>query len=126
MTDAVPSWPPLPGTFATRLVKGGPRVAVRIWFGNAIIDGEEQDRAPGWFVEIDGATDREERDDTGYRCRVPLDVTRVWPWCAREPITHAEYLYLKAMAAHAKAHNPMHPAAAPRERIDVGRMAPIF
>lgn len=126
MSESVGIWPPVPGYYATRLVRGGPKVSVRIWYGQAVLEGEVQDRGYDWRCEIDGTTDREERDDTGYRCRVPLDVTRVWPWCAREPITHAEYLYLKAMAAHAKAHNPMHPAAAPRERIDVGRMAPIF
>lgn len=126
MTKAYPIWPPRPGTYAMRLVKHGPRVAVRIWFGPAIIDGEEQDRAPDWRCEIDGATDRVEKGDDGYRCRVPLEIERAWPFCAKEPIAEAEYRYLLAMASHAKAHDPMHPAAAPRERIDVSRLAPIF
>lgn len=129
MTDRQPvrPWPPEPGYYATRLVKGGPRVAVRIWFGSAIIDGEEQDRAPGWYCEIDGATTWSERDkDTGYECSVPFDAGRVWPFCAKDRIDEGEYRYLLAMATHAKEHETDHPAATPRERIDVRQMAPIF
>ena len=54
----VASWPPIAGHYATRLVKDGPRVAVKIWYGAAIIAGEEQDRGHDWRVEIDGKTDR--------------------------------------------------------------------
>lgn len=116
--ESVPVWPPIPGTYAMRLIRGGPRVAVRIWFGAAIIDGEEQDRAPGWFVEIDGATDREECDDTGYRCRVPLDVNKAWPWCAREPVDDDTYRYMIACAGWARDHSPDHPKAKPRKAVD--------
>jgi len=118
MIDAVPVWPPLPGHYAMRLVRDGPRVAVRIWFGAAIIDGEEQDRAPGWFVEIDGQTDREECDATGYRCRIPLDVNKAWPWCAREPIDEDTYRYLVACASWARDHSPDHPKAQPHKAVD--------
>ena len=127
MIEPVKDWPPNPGHYATRLVKGGPRVAVRIWFGLPIVDGDELDRSLRWCVEIDGKTDKVVKDpESGERCTVPLEPTAVWPFCAKEPITSAEYRYLLAMSKHAKAHNPMHPAAAPREKIDVGRMAPIF
>lgn len=123
----LPIWPPTPGYYAMRLVKEGPRVAVRIWWGLAIIDGEEQDRGEDWRCEIDGKTDYVESErDVGYRCRVPLPIDRAWPFCAKEPIDRSEYLYLTTMASHAKAHDPSHPAAAPRERIDVSKMAPIF
>lgn len=112
-------WPPAAGTYATRLVKGGPRVPVRIWFGTAIIDGEEQDRAPGWHVEIDGRTDRWEHDEeTGYRCRVPLDVNSVWPFCARWPIREARYRFMLRHAEWAREHAPDHPKASPREAVD--------
>lgn len=119
-------WPPQEGFYAIKLVRGGPRVAVRIWFGPAIIDGEEQDRAPGWFVEIDGRTDRWEKDDTGYRCRVPLEVDRAWPFCAKDPITESEYRYLVAHAGWAREHSPDHPKAQPRKAVDYHSLAPRF
>lgn len=118
MIAPVAAWPPVAGTYATKLVRGGPRVPVRIWFGNAIIAGEEQDRAPGWFVEIDGRTDRVEFGDDGYRCRVPLDVERVWPHCAKDPVSEAEYRFLVSHAAWAREHQPDHPKAQPRKPVD--------
>ena len=127
MIEPVPAWPPRPGYYATKLVRGGPRVAVRIWYGLPVIDGEEQDRAPGWFVEIDGRADRwEHDDDTGYRCRVPIDVERAWPYCAREPIDEAEYRYLIAHAAHMRAHQPDHPKAHPRKAVDFNTLPMRF
>lgn len=118
MVEPVAAWPPIAGHYATRLVRGGPRVPVRIWYGQAIVGGEEQDRAPGWFVEIDGRTDRVEFGEDGYRCRVPLDVEKVWPHCAKEPITEAEYQYLVAHAGWAREHSPDHPKAQPRKPVD--------
>jgi hypothetical protein len=118
MIEPVAAWPPVEGFYATKLVRNGPRVAVRIWFGQAIIDGDPQDRAPGWFVEIDGQTDRVERGGDGYRCRVPLEVDRAWPHCAKDKITEAEYAYLVAHAAWAREHQPDHPKAQPRKPID--------
>lgn len=97
-------------------------MAIRIWFGAAFIDGEEQDRAPGWRCEIDGRTDHWERDAEGYRCRVPLDVDQVWPYCARDPITQEEYEFLKAHAGWAKEHAPDHPKAEPRKAVDFANM----
>lgn len=121
----VQAWPPTAGYYSTSLVRRGPRVAVRIWFGPAVIDGEEQDRAPGWYCEVDGRTDRLERDDTGYRCRVPLDVDTVWPFCAKDPITESEYRYLLAHARWAKEHRPEHPKASPRQAVDFNTLLPF-
>lgn len=101
-----------------KLVRNGVRVPVRIWFGAPVVDGEELDRSPRWCVEIDGRTDRTEKDADGYRCRVPLDVLDAWPYCAREPITAAEYAYLVAHAAWARDHAPDHPKAEPRKPVD--------
>lgn len=116
-----PIWPPIAGYYATRLVKGGPRVAVRIWYGAAIVDGEEQDRAHDWRAEVDGRTDRVEVDrDTGYRCRVALPVEAAWPHCIKEPISKREYLFLLSHSRWAKAHAPDHPKASPRQAVDFG------
>ena len=125
--ESVPVWPPIAGTYAMRLTRDGVRVPVRIWFGLPVIAGEEQDRAPRWCVEIDGRTDRWERDtDTGYRCRVPIEVERAWPYCAREPIAEPEYRYLLEHAAWARDHNPEHPKAKPREAVNFHTLAPRF
>lgn len=125
MIAPVAAWPPVAGYYATTLVRGGPRVAVRIWFGLPVIDGEEQDRAPGWHVEIDGRTDRWERDDTGYRCRVPLEAERAWPFCAKDQVTEAEYRYLIEHAAWIREHQPDHPKAHPRKPIDFNKHLPF-
>ena len=120
-------WPPIAGHYATRLVKDGPRVAVRIWYGAAVIAGEEQDRGHDWRVEIDGRTDRWELDaDTGYRCRVALELERAWPFCAKDKITEAEFRYLTAHAGWAREHSPNHPKANPRKAVDFNTLPVRF
>ena len=128
MSEAsTPIWPPQEGYFTTRLVRGGPLVTVRIWHGNAIIDGEEQDRGVDWRVEIDGKTDRWEKDEnTGYRCRVALPVDRAWPYCLGNRIDKATYDYMRAHADWARTNAPNHPNANPRQAVDLSKTAPIF
>lgn len=125
--EPIATWPPRPGYYAMSLVRGGPRVAVRIWYGAAIIGGEEQDRSHDWRVEIDGRADRWELDEaTGYRCRVALEIDRAWPFCAREPITESEYRYLVAHAGWAREHSPDHPKARPRQAVDFNSLPMRF
>ena len=62
MVDHVPIWPPREGYYAMTMVRGGVLVPVRIWFGPAVINGEEQDRGHDWRCEIDGRTDLIEGD----------------------------------------------------------------
>jgi hypothetical protein len=101
------------------MVRGGVLVPVRIWFGPAVINGEEQDRGHDWRCEIDGRTDLIEGDRAaGYWCRVALPIDRAWPYCARRPITAAEYQYLVAHAGWAREHAPDHPKAQPRKPVD--------
>lgn len=114
MNDSVmPIWPPAPGFYATQLVRNGPLVPLRIWYGAPILDGEELDRSHRWCVEVEGRTER-------VRDGIPelLDVTKFWPWCARRPIPRHEYDFLMARRSWAAAHAPNHPAAKSRERID--------
>jgi hypothetical protein len=118
---------PVVGFYTTRLVKNGPPVPIEIWFGQPIVDGEEQDRSPRWCVAINGETDRLERDDgTGYRCRVALDPMQVWPHCARDPISADEYRFLLRRRAWALEHAPDHPAARPRQPVDLRSLKPAF
>lgn len=127
MVSRLPGDTPVPGFYAPRLVKKGPRVAVRIWFGRAVIDGEVQDRGLDWRVQINDRTDSfEYDDDTGYRCRIPLDVMRVWPHCARWPIQPDEYLHLLRLKQWAEEHAPDHPAANVYLPIDLKQLKPLW
>lgn len=114
---SVPVWPPVAGTYAMRLTKGGVRVPVRIWFGAPVMDGEELDRSPRWNCEIDGRTT--ERGEL-------LDIDRAWPYCAKEPIGESEYRYLVEHAAWARDHAPDHPKAAPRRAVNFNRLPMRF
>lgn len=126
MIAPVAAWPPVEGHYATKLARNGVRVPVRIWFGQAIIAGETQDRSPGWHCEIDGRTDEWERDrETGYRCLVAIPIDRAWPYVAREPVTEAEYRYLVEHAAWIREHQPDHPKANPRKAVDFHTIMPF-
>lgn len=114
---------PVAGHYAIKLVRGGHRVACRIWFGQPVIDGEVQDRSPRWCVEIDGRTDRFDKEQG---CRVPLELERAWPFCAKDPITVAEYRHLLRRAEWAREHAPEHPAANPRKQVDFHAIKPPF
>lgn len=111
---------PVAGFYMASLVKDGPLVPIRLWFGAPIIDGEEQDRAPRWCIEVGGQTDRFEKDEAHpeYKCRVAIEVSRYWPWCAKNKITEAEFNYMKDHASWAKAYAPHLPDAQPRKKID--------
>lgn len=115
---------PEAGTYATRLVANGIDVAVRIWFGQPIIDGEVQDRSPRWCAEIDGQTDKV--DDFG--CRVPLDLFEdgIWPDRIGRRIDQKEFDFLRRRARWAREHAPAHPAANPREPVDVAQLPALF
>lgn len=116
--EAVQVWPPVAGVYQMRLVKDGPFVPVRIWYGAAVIDGEPQDRAPGWYVEINGQTDWLERGPDGYVCRVPIDIHRAWPYCARWPISLPDYRFMVDDARYLANAQPNHPKANPRKAVD--------
>lgn len=83
---------PQAGFYWTRLVRGGPKVGVRIW--------SEPDAfgLPTWRAEIDGK---------------PADANEAWNHNAHRRITEAEYRFLVADAAHARAHRPDDPKATP-------------
>lgn len=112
---------PVAGFYATRLVKGGIEVPCMIWFGTPVIDGERQDRAPRWCIAVDGKSDRFDREQ---QCRVPLDVFDYWP--LRRRIAASEYAFQRRRTAWAERYAPDHPAANPRERIDLRALPPRF
>jgi len=115
---SVPIWPPKPGFYKLKLVRGGVYVPVRIWHGPPVVDGEPQDRSPRWCVAIDGRT----TDDKGEL----FDIERAWPFCAKEPIDGITYHYMVAYAQWARAHNIAHPKAQPRRAVDFNTLKVRF
>jgi len=104
---------PVAGFYKMRLVRGGPFVAVRVFFeaSRDPATGDVCDRSPRWQASIDG---RE------------ADIWRAWPYCSGRPIDQAEYDYLLAVSAHARKHDPSMPEAVPGKPIDMNKLKPIF
>jgi hypothetical protein len=118
---------PEAGYYRVRLIRGGIHVGVRVWFGNPVIDGEEQDRSPRWCVEVDGKTTRPVVDKDGNKIEghvEPLDVFDVWPFCER--ITEREFRFLVDRRVWAQRHATEHPAAQSRKPIDLRRLPPAW
>lgn len=69
---------PVEGFYRMKLRSGGVLVGIRLWFGppHDPITGEEMDRSWRWQAEANGEE---------------IDFLRVWPVCADDPITEAEY-----------------------------------
>lgn len=104
---------PEQGYYWRRYVRGGPKCAVRIWFGppHDPIDGSIMDRSPRWQATVNG----QEAD--------PLDT---WTSCCGHPIDEAEYNYMMGLSKWAKEHAPDAPEANPRTAISLGTMKPLF
>ena len=115
---------PQAGFYKCRLGKRGIEVAVRIWFGQPVVDGEVLDRSPRWCVEVNGETTRLGEDVEGERTVELLDVFDAWTRCCGSPISKREYDFLLRRKTWAVEHEPSHPAANPRTPIDVRKLAP--
>ena len=96
---------PVAGYYRMRLVMGGPLVGIRIWHGQPLdpITLEPMDRSLRWCAVANGEI---------------IEFDRVWPKCIGDPIDRKEYEYLESLTRHAKAHDPLHPSAAPRRRTN--------
>lgn len=95
-----------PGFYRVRLVKDGPWVPVHL----------------AEHVERDAAGDP--IADAEYRLEIDGDVIlnfgpKYPQGLLGEPITEAEYDYMRATTRHAVAHEPTHPAANPYAPIDL-------
>lgn len=75
---------PVPGYYRMRLNAAGVDVGIRIWFGppKDPVTGEELDRSHRWQAEANGR---------------PIDLDRVWPVCAKNPIDEAQHDYLASL-----------------------------
>ena len=96
---------PEAGFYRFRLRSGGAMVGVRIWHGAPLdpLTGEKLDRSPRWQAEVNGHYE---------------ELERVWPMCARSPISEAEYRNLSNMQSWAKQNAPDSALANPQRRAD--------
>jgi hypothetical protein len=94
---------PEPGYYKRRLVGGGPWVSVRFYLHDDVMR-----------VEVNGSTERADGK--------PHDPHELWPLCW--PSTEQEYTFLCQLREWAERFAPHHPAARPRERIDLGQLPP--
>ena len=96
---------PREGYFRFRLVSGGVRGGVRIWYGppHDPLTGEVMDRSWRWQAEFDGEY---------------VEFDRVWPTCTGDPITEREYLQYVQRAAWARQNAPRSAYANRTRRID--------
>lgn len=70
---------PVAGFYRMKLRSGGVLVGIRVWYGAPLdpVTGEEMDRGWRWQAQA---------DDGGM-----IELDRVWPACARSPITEADF-----------------------------------
>lgn len=96
---------PEAGFFRYRLVSGGVRGGVRIWFGppHDPVTGEEMDRSWRWQAEFDGE---------------PVEFDRVWPACIGDPISEADYRAYCARKEWAQQNAPRSAYAERTRRVD--------
>lgn len=105
---------PEPGFFKMRLGRGAPFVAARIYRPCPIefclfSPFQALDRHYPLAAEIDGT---------------PSTVDSVWLY--GRPIPWREFEFLNHRGRWARAHAPDHPAARPREAVNLGKMPPVF
>lgn len=96
---------PVAGWYGVVLVRGGPTVGARLWYGLPTdpLTGEELDRSPRWM---------------GLRNGHECELTDLWPWCAGKAITEAQYDHLLAVHYWAAEFAPTDPAANPGKPVD--------
>ncbi len=96
---------PVAGFYRYRLRSDGVRGGVKIWYGPPFdpVTGEELDRSWRFQASFNGQ---------------PVDLERVWPNCAGDPITEADYRRYVARLQWAEQHAPESAYADGRKRHD--------
>lgn len=97
---------PVARFYRFRMRSGGMLVGVRIWFGAPLdpVTREELDRSHRWNAAVNGR---------------PIDLERVWPACAGEPTTAADYEFLSKQQAWGEQHAPDSAYADPLRKVDL-------
>lgn len=102
-----------PGRYRIRLVAGAVWAPVWIWFGRP----------------IDPKSGRRMRGPYGFHALCDGEVMRleeVWPRCIGEPISRAEYGYLRQSNKWARRYDRASPEAATRSAVDWRTLEPPF
>jgi len=104
---------PVSGFYRMRLRSGGAYVGVKVWFGAPLdpVTGEEMDRSHRFQALINGTY---------------AEMDSVWPKCAGDPITEAEYQHLCATQQWAQQHAPDSALAQPTRRFDPNTSPILF
>jgi len=100
---------PEAGHYLIRLIRGGVRVPAQIIFE----DGK-------WSATIGGVLQGEPHADPVHAAKV-LSI-----WWYGERIDKTEHDFQVSVIEHVKKHQPDHPAANPRQPIDLTKMKPLF
>lgn len=98
---------PEPGFYRLRLRKGAMFSAVRIWSGPPI-DPATGEEVPERGVRLQASINAE-----------PVPLERVWPQCAKNPITEAEHDHILRTQDWGRTHAPDSPQADPRRPVDL-------
>lgn len=104
---------PIAGHYSVRLVKRGPLLPLRIWFGPPFdpVTREPLDRSYDWRAELIGDQ---------------VSVWRFWPYCAASRISETEYRFMLSDRAWLLEHQPSSPEADPRARVDIADLPVPF
>ncbi len=107
--------------YKIRMVKNGPLVACKVWYGNPSDPdtGEEMDRAPRWQCWVNGALIED-------AFRVVMLIDDQPPIVKGEEIDELTYNHMLAVKDWAVQYAPNEPEATPRKAIDLGKIPPIF
>lgn len=92
-----------------RLTRGGPKVAAEIILRDGL-----------WSARIDGQLQGEPSENP----ITAAGVIKVWTFGERT--TESEVRYRESKAAHYRKHDPSHPLANPKQKIDLSKIKPIF
>lgn len=97
---------PVAGFYRFRFRRGAHPVGIRIWFGppHDPETGEEMDRSHRWQAEANGEY---------------VELDRVWPRCAREPIDQGEHDHLVSLQRWGEENVPEGPQANPHKAVDL-------
>lgn len=92
-------------------------VPVRVWYGQPSEDGVELDRSPRWQVQV--AFTLLDDDEPVRAGGLNIEnLSDIWPACARQPISEAEWRYRLDRAEWARAYDENDAFADLGARID--------
>ena len=110
-----------PAYFAVRLCKGGPRIALKIYYGppSDPLTGEPLDRSPRWQVWLSGELQENHAD---FIVHFQPDGS---PVVVGEEISAEEHEYLLQLRSYAVEYDATMPESDPKKPVNLRQMAPI-